>query len=278
VKSLNVLNIRIDGGTQTRQLNQDRVSEYAEQIKDGAKFPPIVVFFDGKEYWLSSGFHRYFANKQIGNVSIECDVKEGTIRDAKLFAYGANGHGLPHTSEENRRIVLEMRQDSEWMGWTNAQIAKHIHISAMTVGRIIKSTKEVEPEEKKYINKHGQEATIKTKNLGKKKEAQRPTTKPDVSSAQFQEADERINELAHTIEELADENTLLRDKIAVGQWNASEIEKIDIEETVANLREQLRIAHIEIQSLRESRDMYQNRHAEAVKIINSMKKKYQVKD
>jgi len=71
---------------------------------------------------------------------------------------------------------------------------------------------------------------------------------------------------------------LLRDKIAIGQWNASEIEKIDIEETVANLREQLRIAHIEIQSLRESRDMYQNRHSDAVKIINQMKKKYQVKE
>ena len=171
-----------------------------------------------------------------------------------------------------------MIQDSEWKGWTNAQIAKHIHISAMTVGRIKKATQEVEPDEKKYINKHGQEAKIKTKNLGKKKENKQPIAKPDVSSAQFVEEDDRLKELSHTIEELADENTLLRDKIAIGQWNASEIEKIDIEETVANLREQLRIAHIEIASLRDSRDMFQNRHAEAVKIINSMKKKYQVKD
>ena len=279
MKKLNVLNIRIDGGTQIRkQLNQDKVTEYAEQMKDGEIFPPITVFFDGTDYWLASGFHRYFATKQIGNTSIDCDVKQGTVEDATLFALGDNKHGLNMTAEDYRKAVLIMLEHPTWGKWSNALIAKHIGVSAMTVGRVKKANEVVEPEEKTYVNKHGKESTIKTKNLGKKKEVEQKIAKPDVSSAQFVESDERINELSHTIEELADENTLLRDKIAIGQWNASEIEKIDIEETVANLREQLRIAHIEIQSLRESRDMYQNRHADAVKIINQMKKKYKVKE
>jgi len=278
VKKLNVTDIRIDGGTQIRkQLNNDKVTEYAEQMKDGEIFPAITVFFDGSDHWLASGFHRYFANKQIGNTVIDCDVKEGTVRNARLFAFGANGHGLPHTSEENRQIVLEMSQDSEWKNWTNAQIAKHIHISAMTVGRIKKAMQIEEADEKKYINKHGKEATINTKNLGKK--TTKPESKPESKPApESKPDDDRIKELSYTIEELADENTLLKDKIAIGQWNASEIEKIDIEDVVADLREQLRIAHIEINSLRDSRDMFQNRHAEAVKIINAMKKKYKVKD
>ena len=279
MKLLNIADIRIDGGTQTRvKLIQEKVDEYAELMKDGIKFPPVVVFYDGKDYWMSAGFHRYFGNRKIGNTTIECEVIEGTVRDAKLYAYGANKHGLPHSPEENRLIVLELLKDPEWCTWTNAQIAKHIGISAMTVGRIKKANEVVEPEEKTYVNKHGQESKIKTKNLGKKKETKRPTTKPDVSSADFNEADDKIKELSHTIEELADENTLLRDKIAIGQMDASEIEKIYAEETIANLREQLRVAHIEIASLRDSRDMFQIKYAEAVKVINSIKKKYKVKE
>jgi len=42
---------------------------------------------------------------------------------------------------------------------------------------------------------------------------------------------------------------------------------------VANLREQIRILEIDNQALRESRDMFQNKYNEAVKVINSMKRK-----
>jgi hypothetical protein len=268
VKKLNVLNIRIDGGTQIRkQLNQDKVSEYAEQMKDGEIFPPITVFHDGTDYWLASGFHRYFATKQIGNTSIDCDVRQGTVEDATLFALGDNKHGLNMTAEDYRKSVLIMLQHPTWGMWTNAVIAKHIGVSAMTVGRVKKANEIVEPEEKTYVNKQGKESTIKTKNLGKKVEQK--IAKPDASSDKFVDDDEQKRELAHTIEELAEENTLLRDKIAIGQWNASEIEKIDIEETVTNLRERLRITEIENESLRESRDMWQNRCAEAIKALNA---------
>jgi hypothetical protein len=64
----------------------------------------------------------------------------------------------------------------------------------------------------------------------------------------------------------------MRDKIAVGQWNASEIEKIDIEETVANLREQIRILEIDNKALRDSRDMFQSRNAELMKTVKTLQK------
>ena len=48
--------IRTDGGTQARlKLNKDVVKEYSEHMKDGDKFPPIIVFHDGSEYWLADG-------------------------------------------------------------------------------------------------------------------------------------------------------------------------------------------------------------------------------
>jgi hypothetical protein len=84
-----------------------------------------------------------------------------------------------------------------------------------------------------------------------------------------------MRELMHTVTNLAEENTLLRDKISIGQWDASEIEKIDAEETIKNLREHIRVLEIDNNALRESRDMFQNRNAELIKSVNSLKKKLQ---
>ena len=54
--------VRIDGGTQSRcRISQEMVDQYAESMADGAAFPPGVAFFDGSDYWLADGFHRYHA-------------------------------------------------------------------------------------------------------------------------------------------------------------------------------------------------------------------------
>jgi hypothetical protein len=268
MKRLNIAVIRIDGGTQVRkQLNQDKVQEYADLMRDKVEFPPITVFFDGSDYWLSSGFHRYFATKQIGNVSIDCDVHEGTVRDAKLFAYGANKHGLPHSPEENRQIVLELIKDEEWGKWSNAQIAKHIGLSAMTVGRIRKSLEEPPKEEVTYVNKHGKQTTMKTKNVGKKKEPKVEVKEEPPS------VEDKIQELTDTVVILDKELTQARDVIATKRWNATEIEVEDIHDTVVNLREQIRVLEIDNKALRDSRDMYQQRNAELIRQVKSLSKK-----
>jgi hypothetical protein len=279
VKELNISDVRIDGGTQIRkQLDQDKVSEYAEKMSDGIEFPPITVFFDGSSYWLASGFHRLFAEKQRGSTVVQANVIDGTIEDATLFALGDNKHGLNMNAEDYRRSVEIMLKHPKWSKWSNAQIAKHIGVSAMTVGRVKKekaeplSTKVM----KTYVDKHGNESTMDTSNIGKKKPKDEPKEEPKSEPQNkntYDPQEEKLRELMDTVTHLADENTLLRDKIAVGQWDASEIEKIDAEETIANLREQVRILEIDNQALRESRDMFQNRNAELIKTVNSLKKK-----
>jgi hypothetical protein len=58
MKKINLDVIRIDGETQPREeLDQEMVAEYAEFMRDGIKFPPVRVFFDGSNYWLVDGFH-----------------------------------------------------------------------------------------------------------------------------------------------------------------------------------------------------------------------------
>ena len=123
---------------------------------------------------------------------------------------------------------------------------------------------------RKYTDKHGNEVTMNTDNIGKKEV--RKTTKPDMTSKLVSEEiveqkDQEIKELVNTINEMAEENTILRDKIAIGQWDATEIEKIDAQETIENLREQIRILEIDNKTLRESRDLYQAQNADLIKTV-----------
>jgi hypothetical protein len=275
MKKINLLTIRIDGGTQARvQLNQDVVKEYAEKMRDGEQFPPITVFHDGSEYWLADGFHRFFATKANAQTSIEADVKTGTLDDAMLYAFSANGRrGLSMSAEDNRKIIMTMLNHPEWSKWSMAEIAKHVGVSKMTVSRV-KASMET-PENESTVKKYKYKDEVREVDTAKVKTKTRaPTTKPDVTTADpTAELQDRIGELTDTINSLAEENTLLRDKIAIGQWDASEIEKIDAEQTIKELREQIRILEIDNKTLRESRDMYQNRCAELTRSVKSLQSK-----
>jgi hypothetical protein len=274
LKELKVSDIRIDGGTQIRkQLNSDKVNEYAEQMNDGIVFPPITVFFDGSSYWLASGFHRLFAEKQRGTEVVKANVINGTVDEATWFALGDNKHGLNMNAEDYRRSIEIALNHPKWSTYSNIQIANHVGVSATTVARV-KKERNIKPAEKvKYTDKHGNEATMDTSKIGKK--PAKPEAESEEEQDEYDPAEEKMRELMDTITHLSDENTVLKDKIAIGQWDASEIEKIDAQETIENLREQVRILEIDNQALRESRDMFQNRNAELIKTVNSLKKKLQ---
>lgn len=275
--------IRIDGGTQAREaLDQSVVTRYAEKMQEGDVFPPLVVFFDGSDHWLADGFHRYFAIKSNGGLESECEVKEGTVRDAELYSYSANGNkrGLGWNTADIRKILNRMLQDDEWKQWSDTKIAKHVDVSKMTVGRTRRALEEqgkVEPKKTvKYVDKHGNTGEMNTGKIKKKatkSAAKSADQSADENTAKGSDFDDKITELTDTITQLHEENTLLKDKIAIGQWDASEIEKIDAEEVIADLRKQVKILEMENKSLRDSRDMFQNRNSELMQTLKAYKNK-----
>lgn len=296
MKTLKLSEIRIDGGTQARaSLDQATVMEYSEHMKEGAKFPAPIVFFDGSEYWMADGFHRYFAHKSNGALEISCDVKEGTQRDAQFYAMGANGgRGLKWRSEDVKKIIATMLQDEEWGKMSASAIAKHVGVSVMTVSRVRHALQESqqEPEENDeedevtepsvtYTTKHGTKSKMKTENLGKKPKNEKPAKKekkavepsPPEELPEVQELKQQLQEAADVVSGLEAENTKLKDAIAIGQWDATDIEKVDVQDTIAALREEIRIKNIEIESLRVSRDTYQNRAAELMKQVKYLQGK-----
>jgi hypothetical protein len=271
MKKINILNIRIDGGTQPRQeINYEVVKDYAELMREGVAFPPVTVFFDGAEYWLADGFHRYHATKSNANATIEAEVINGSVDDAEEYSFSANGkRGYELTQEDKKAIIRRMLLKERYAEWSQARIAKHVGVSAMFVSRV-KASMEIKDESKtKKFIKDGVEKEMDVSNIGRKTIGKAIETKPEP----YDENEDKIRELSEVITQLDEEVTLLKDKIAIGQWDASEIEKIDVEETLVDLRERIRLLEIDNKALRESRDMFQNRNAELMKTVTYLQRK-----
>jgi ParB-like chromosome segregation protein Spo0J len=135
---LPIENLRTDGGTQPRgELDLEVVDRYADEMENEAQFPPVIVFHDGSLHWLADGFHRLFAAKKAGQITIRCDVKQGTQRDAILYSLGANAeHGLPRSNEDKRRAVATLLVDPEWSEWSDNVIAGKTAVSQPFVSKL----------------------------------------------------------------------------------------------------------------------------------------------
>lgn len=177
-QSLLLNRIKVDGGTQMRAgLDEATVDEYTAALNSGARFPPIVVFYDGNEYWLGDGFHRVEAYKRVYREiktlgSIACDVRSGTRRDAVLYAAGANSdHGLRRSKEDKRRAVETLLRDEEWAQWSNREIARRCKVDEKTVRNVRQTLTADYPqlesaEKRRYIDRHGNEQTMNTARIG----------------------------------------------------------------------------------------------------------------
>jgi len=130
--------IRIDGGTQFREgIDQDLVKEYKECMLNGDVFPLIECAFDGSNYWLWDGFHRYFAFMAMGLKQIEVEYKPGTQEDAQDWALSANAkHGQNRNNATKRKQVEASLSMERHKDKSNREIAKLCEVSDSFVGAI----------------------------------------------------------------------------------------------------------------------------------------------
>lgn len=174
VTALNICQLQLDGGTQCREkLDFGHVNKLTEAIEDGVELDPIEVFHDGTNYWLVDGFHRVAAHRQADRYDILAIVKLGTLRDAQLRSAEVNAENkaaLPRTRADARRAVLKLLQDSEWSQWSNAEIARRCKVSDKTVAKCRSElTPEFQSEERKIVDRYGNERTLNTASIGKRK-------------------------------------------------------------------------------------------------------------
>lgn len=258
--------IRLDGGTQPRkEIDEPLVQHYTEVLLDGKDtFPPVDLWFDGKSYWPSDGFHRYHAHKRAGFKDIEANVKEGTKRDAFLACLKANGkHGKPRTPDERRYVVQMALEDIELGEKTDVEIAIICDVSSMTVGRVRKALGLEKPVR---INKKGQKVDV-TK-IGRVK-----VDPPPSPPAPEYTVEDKMQEMAkeHTI--IAEENAKLKDQLTIKSLPVSETAKQEIEETIESLREEIKSLEFQLRTMTQSRNEFQSKNAEMIKQMNYWKKR-----
>ena len=113
------------------------VSNYAEHMKQKETFPPIIVYRNGEFYFLADGRHRLEAARSLGLLAIECEVRDGTEREALFYAVGSNAnHGLPRTNADKRHCVGIVLNDAEWSKQSGREIARMCGVSNTFVSNV----------------------------------------------------------------------------------------------------------------------------------------------
>lgn len=165
---LEISKIKYDGTQSRVEINETAVQEYADSIAAGVDFPPVIVFFDGVDYWLADGFHRFLAHVRAGKNSIFETVIPGGKREAILYSVGANhSHGLRRTNADKNKSVLMLLQDDEWSKWSDNEIARNCHVTQQFVSKVRASLGGEKPAEK-TVTRNGTTYQQNTSNIGKK--------------------------------------------------------------------------------------------------------------
>jgi ParB-like chromosome segregation protein Spo0J len=262
-KTLPLKQIRLDGGTQVRaSIKEEAVMRYAEDMEGGSVFPPMRVFFDGTDYWLADGFHRYHAALRIGVAEFPCEVDTGTTRDALYYGSTANNlHGQPMDNADKRKITMIFIEDFEWGQWSNSEIARQLHVSAPFVSKM---RGESAPAVRKYMTPKGNVAEKRTPERKEK-----PATKPakPAQDAPLIEPPKpadppAVDHRQEMVDELIAQNETLTDRLAVQAMDATAEEKQAAEDLIKQLREEIRILKLEMNAVKSSRDKFQLENAQ----------------
>ena len=137
VKRIKLEGITRDARLQPREtIPSDSVASYEDAMREGAAFPPIIIFDDGQRMWLADGFTRVLAAMKLGRVEIDAEIHAGSFRDAWIYSRGANAtHGVPRTRADLARVIRSVLLDDDLVHWTNARLAALVQASRSTVER-----------------------------------------------------------------------------------------------------------------------------------------------
>jgi hypothetical protein len=118
-------------------LNAEVVKEYAEQMKAGATFPPVLVFARPGAHALVDGFHRVAAREALGFTTVLAELRQGTREDALWHGLTTNQtHGLRRTNDDKHRSVVKALTHARGRNLSDRQIANHCSVHHYTVSRI----------------------------------------------------------------------------------------------------------------------------------------------
>ncbi|MHC4403899.1 MAG: ASCH domain-containing protein [Planctomycetota bacterium] len=148
------------------RLGKTVINDYAQAMKDETELPLIVVFQQGRKYWLADGRHRLEAARRIGRQEIMADVRKGARREALLYAVGANAeHGLRRTNADKRKAVQLLLDAPECRQWSVNLIAQACNVS-WDLAEAVRKAYLPEPEDSERLAKRA--GTVYSQKVGKR--------------------------------------------------------------------------------------------------------------
>ena len=255
---VNLKDVVVDQKYQSRTAMDDKmVQAYAELMRDGVKFPPVRIVHVEDQYVLVDGFHRFRATEEIGEYEIEADVTEGDWRDVRMLKWQSNTtHGKPLARDEKRRMIREMLADEECNLWSNRKIGKFVGVSHTLVNSV-------------RVEKSAHAEKAKSGNISTPApQAKAQSVEPQAADAE--EDDEEPDDRQVMIETLIDENDKLTKQLAVSVL--PEEEKVMAGQLIDDLRNEIRVLNVELESVKASRDRYQWENAELKKQVAAQQK------
>ena len=195
--------IRVEMATKVRLNSNPKVIEkYANEMQNKDVFPPVVVFFDGVTNWLADGWHRLKAAKQAGLTEVEAEVRQGTERDALLWAVSANNHhGLRMTNVDKRHAAHILLFDSEWGQLPSREIGRLCGLDGKTVEKIRRKLSAENPQ-MRTVTRNGKTYMMATKQVEGQleQEAEPVDQQPTAPEDKVVEEPERDKEARETVD------------------------------------------------------------------------------
>lgn len=259
IKTLFIKDLTLDTRFQARsRMDLQVITDYEAVISEGRDMPPIRVVRVKDVLFVVDGFHRVHAYRNQGRDRIEADVVNGNDRLALELAVGANqAHGLRRSIQDKTKAVEMVLDDLELMGESDRFIAKLCGVSQPFISSV-----RARMEKPKSLSKFARKNHVKVEPL------EVITLSPH---APFGDPDLDVN--AELVELLEKENKELKDRLALGFTDGTVDEKNLAQQLIDDLREQLRIAKIELEAVKRSRDRYQSENFQMLRQIAWLEKR-----
>lgn len=140
----------------------------------------MKAWFDGRDYWLTDGFHRVAAWRKCGMKTIRAVVFHGALADAQWDSYSSNrDHGLRRNQHDIDQVIKRALLHPAAITLSNVQIAKHLGVPEATLRRWRKRLAPSHSAESRVAVRGNSTYLVRLGNIGKTRGPQhrRPSVK-----------------------------------------------------------------------------------------------------
>lgn len=131
-ESVEISTITRDVMVRANGTDRATVAAYAQAMRDGAIFPPVILYRDRQTLRLSEGAHRIEAALAIGLTTIDAEIRQGGRKECIAHAVSTGrDFGLRFGTRDKRHQIELML--GNFPKWSDRKIAEALGIDHKTV-------------------------------------------------------------------------------------------------------------------------------------------------